>query len=101
MSIDADAPTYLEWLQIYEPDAAALDRQRKTTNSLANRPHFSIILAAGEPAPEDGAAGVSSAVTDVGASLNAALDEVLAQTYDRWDLVVLDLGLDGAARELV
>jgi glycosyltransferase involved in cell wall biosynthesis len=77
------ALTYQEWLRHREPDAAALRRQRKASRSLTSPPRFSIVLASGD------------------ASLGAILDETLAQTYDRWELVVLDLGLDADSLDAV
>ncbi len=71
-----DAPlAYEDWIALNEPDAAALRRQRRYARHLAYRPLMSVITPVYNPPP---------------AVLQAAIDSVRNQTYDHWELCLVD-----------
>jgi GT2 family glycosyltransferase len=66
---------YDEWLAIHEPTAAALEAMRGDNQGWPWRPTVSIIMPTYNSQPE---------------WLRPALDSVLAQVYDRWELCIAD-----------
>jgi O-antigen biosynthesis protein len=70
---------YEEWISEHEPDAAALETQRQTAAQLAVRPKISLLLP----------------VHNTPANfLKEMLASVSAQTYDNWELCIVDGGSD-------
>ncbi|GAB4448486.1 MAG: hypothetical protein OHK0015_53250 [Chloroflexi bacterium OHK40] len=68
---------YTRWIAATEPDAAALERQHAEARALSRRPLLSVLMAVSNPPP---------------AALRAALESLQAQTYDHWELCVVDGG---------
>jgi len=77
--ISMTGPTPLDWYQSWiaenEPDEAQLAEQRQTAKSLAYRPLISIITPVYNPAPE---------------ILHKTIQSVVDQTYDHWELCLVD-----------
>jgi len=73
----AAAPTlqYEDWIQLHEPSPAELDLQRRMSAELAWRPKFSVIVPVYQ---------VSLPV------LTATVESLLIQTYDKWELCIVD-----------
>ena len=77
-----DGLTYRLWIRENEPDET--ERQRQTT--FAYRPLISIVMPTYQADPQ---------------LLRAAVDSVLAQTYDNWELIIADGGSSEAVRDLL
>ncbi len=73
----AEQAEYRRWLLSHEPQAPELARQRWSARRFKYRPLVSILTPVFNPPP---------------AMLAAALDSVLAQTYDCWELCLVDGG---------
>lgn len=66
---------YQSWLVENEPQASELNAQRRSAQALPYRPLISLITPVYNPSPP---------------ALRAALESVLAQTYEHWELCVVD-----------
>jgi GT2 family glycosyltransferase len=84
--------SYQLWMARNDPSGADIERQRRESKTLAHRPLFSVLTPVHDP--------------DHGV-LRKATESVLAQSYDRWELVLVNDGssdagiapiLDGYAR---
>lgn len=73
----APADLYLDWIRANEPDAAVLMRQRDEARRWADSPLLTVITPVFNPPV---------------AVLREAIESVLAQTYERWELVLVDGG---------
>ncbi len=71
------SPAYRRWLDNFEPDAGQLADQHRASANLPYQPLLSVITPVFDPPP---------------AFLRAAIDSVLAQTYHRWELCLVDGG---------
>ncbi len=80
------AATYMEWLAATEPDAESLEAQRSRAGNLAYRPLFSFVTPVYNPPPD---------------ILRELLDAVLAQTYDHWELCLVNGGDDAAIEAVI
>ncbi len=69
--------TYRAWLDLHEPTEEMLERQRRQALALAYRPLISFITPVFDAPPE---------------VLRETLGSVLAQTYDHWELCLVDGG---------
>ncbi|HET9222616.1 MAG TPA: glycosyltransferase, partial [Roseiflexaceae bacterium] len=74
-----DVDPYQAWIAANEPGASDLLRQGHAAQALAYRPLISIITPVYNPAPQ---------------VLQAAIESVRAQTYDRWEFCLVDGGSD-------
>jgi GT2 family glycosyltransferase/glycosyltransferase involved in cell wall biosynthesis len=74
-----NARLYESWRNTYEPDAAALDRQRAWVATLSKQPLISVVTPVFNP-PLD--------------ALDGMIDSVLAQTYGQWELCLADASTD-------
>lgn len=88
-SDDAQA-TYQGWIAAREPDGAQLELQRRISKGMAYRPLITVITPVFNPPPE---------------ILRETIHSVLAQSYDRWELLLVDAaseraGVSEALREL-
>ena len=73
---------YAEWISEHEPDAAALDEQRRMASQLKARPKISLL---------------APIFNTPARFLDEMFASVNAQTYDNWELCVVDGGSDRAA----
>jgi GT2 family glycosyltransferase/glycosyltransferase involved in cell wall biosynthesis len=72
---DEDAGGYEAWIAANEPDAAALAEQARAALELPSRPLISVLTPVYNPPP---------------AVLDAMIASVRAQTYDRWELILVN-----------
>lgn len=78
---------YQRWIESWEPLPADLKQQRKAVKSFPYRPLISVITPVYHPPPE---------------ILKEALESVLAQTYDRWEMCIADASRgDDQVREIL
>jgi glycosyltransferase involved in cell wall biosynthesis/GT2 family glycosyltransferase len=70
---------YERWIAEHEPDAAGLEEQRRLAKDLVDAPKISLLTPVYNTPP---------------AFLDEMFESVIAQTYDRWELCVVDGGSD-------
>ena len=80
------ADPYPAWITEHEPDAAALDEQRRAFAANPEGPKFSFLLPTCNPPAS---------------FLNELFASIAAQTYGNFELCVADGGSDGATKELL
>ena len=71
------ADRYEAWIAEHEPDAAALEKQRTTSRKFSTRPKISLL---------------TPVYNTAAAFLEEMFQSVVAQTYDNWELCVVDAG---------
>jgi GT2 family glycosyltransferase/glycosyltransferase involved in cell wall biosynthesis len=74
-NVRSPADRYQAWIASHEPDATALDRQRKVARSWLNAPKISLLVPVFNPSPR---------------FLEAMLASVGAQTYENWEICLAD-----------
>ena len=72
---------YAQWISEHEPDAAALEKQRRTAKNFPTRAKVSLLTPVHNTAAK---------------FLEEMFASVEAQTYDNWELCVVDGGSDSA-----
>ncbi|HKP93620.1 MAG TPA: glycosyltransferase, partial [Chthoniobacterales bacterium] len=72
---------YEAWIAEHEPNAAMLEEQRRLAKELSDRPKISLLTPVHNTSP---------------VFLEAMFESVVAQTYDNWELCVVDGGSDAA-----
>ena len=78
--------SYRRWIDQYEPPPEVLEDQRHLCKKLPYRPMLSIVMPVWRPDPTH---------------LRDAIDSVMGQTYDRWELCIADGGSSGDAAEIL
>lgn len=87
MATAASTISYEQWIAANEPDSEELERQSALASKLPYRPLISIITPVWNPLP---------------AHLQRTIESVLAQTYDNWELCLVDGGSrDPAVRQVL
>jgi GT2 family glycosyltransferase/2-polyprenyl-3-methyl-5-hydroxy-6-metoxy-1,4-benzoquinol methylase len=77
---------YQEWIKFSEPTTEDLDEQRESSRSLSYRPLISVITPVYNPPPH---------------ILKDALESILAQTYDYWEMCVADASTDHKIHQIL
>lgn len=83
---EAAATDYERWIRHNEPTPEALDRQTEAARTLGSRPLISIITPVYNPVPDH---------------LEEAVRSVLEQTYDHWELCLVDASDTGHPASVV
>ncbi|CAN5564239.1 hypothetical protein BH18VER1_BH18VER1_13850 [soil metagenome] len=83
-SVEASVPpnAYAEWIAAHEPDAAAIEAQREAARELPVRPKLSVVVPVFNTPPQ---------------FLHEMIGSLVAQTYQEWELCIVDGGSNSAA----